>query len=56
MSWRRLLWIIAAVLLLLAALVAYSPNPRLSRHSTPLALAGFGVFFLGWAATGAVLD
>ncbi len=54
MRWRRLFWLLAFLLLVLAAVLAYSP--RLNRHSTPLALAGFGVFFLGWASGDAVLD
>jgi hypothetical protein len=49
-SLRQLLWLLAFLLLLAAAVVHYSP--RLSRHTTPLALAGFGVFFLGWAVRG----
>lgn len=49
MAVRRLLWWLAAGLLVLAALVAYSPNPNLNRHSNPAALLGLACFFAGWA-------
>jgi hypothetical protein len=49
---RRLLWLLAFVLLLVAAVLAYSPNPARRRHLVPLALAGSSLFVLGWAVGG----
>ena len=49
MRWRPLLWVIASLLLALAAALAYSPNPRLRRHLVPLSLLGASLFALGWA-------
>jgi hypothetical protein len=35
-----------------AAILAYSPNPRLRRHITPLSLLGAAFFSAGWAVGG----
>lgn len=49
MRWRRLLWICAVILFGVAAVLAYSPNPRLARHIRPATLAAWAAFICGWA-------
>ena len=47
MSTRRLLWILAALLLFAGAVLGYSP--RLARHVPCLDRVAAGLFVLGWA-------
>jgi uncharacterized BrkB/YihY/UPF0761 family membrane protein len=49
LRWRPLLWVIAFLLLALAAALAYSASPRLRRHIVPLSLLGGALYSLGWA-------
>lgn len=53
MRYRPLFWWIAFILLALAGVLAYSPNPRLHRHVVPLSLFGAALYAAGWAAGGA---
>lgn len=52
MSARRLLWYLAALLLLVSAALLYSP--RLARHSPPLDRLAAALFVLGWAVAATV--
>jgi uncharacterized membrane protein YoaK (UPF0700 family) len=49
LRWRPLLWVIASLLLALAAALAYSASPRLRRHIVPFSLLGGALYSLGWA-------
>lgn len=53
MRYRPFFWWIAFLLLTVAAVLAYSPNPRLRRHLVPLSLLGAALFVAGWAVGGA---
>jgi hypothetical protein len=53
-SLRTLLWLLAALALAVAAVMAYSP--RLGRHATPVAYAALSLFIFGWLARGSIVD
>lgn len=53
MRYRPFLWWLAFLLLAVAAVLAYSPNPRLRRHIVPLSLLGAALYAAGWAVGGA---
>ena len=52
MRYRPFIWWLAFLLLAVAAVLAYSPNPRLRRHLVPLSLLGAALFSAGWAVGG----
>jgi hypothetical protein len=51
-SARRLLWYLAALVLVVSAVLLYSP--RLGRHSPPLDRLAAALFVLGWAVAATV--
>jgi hypothetical protein len=53
--YRPFLWWLAFVLLAVAAILAYSPNPRLRRHIVPLSLLAAALYAAGWAVGGAAV-
>jgi len=50
LHWRTLLWWLALIVFVLAAIFHYSP--RLGRHAPALVAAGLALFTLGWLARG----
>lgn len=53
--YRSLFWWLTFALLAVAAVFAYSPNPRLHRHVVPLSLFAAALFAAGWAVGGATV-
>jgi cell shape-determining protein MreD len=53
--YRPFFWWLTFALLVVAAVLAYSPNPHLRRHIVPLSLLGAALFSAGWAVGGAAL-